>query len=519
MANGHECRVSTKQQLIVLPYDERVRTLIPHTKIIRHKERPFLLVPHKEVETKLLRNLGYTPPSPLLSRYDWCGVTPFESQIVTADLLVSNPRAYVLNGMGTGKTLASLFAADYLMKRGTIEKALIVAPLSTLTTVWEREVFARMPHRSVGVLHGTKQHRKDVLKEEHDFYVINHDGMITIKKELLEREGLDLIIVDELAAFRTPNTLRWKTLRDVLSKRPFVWGMTGSPTPNAPTDAWGQCMLVTPQRITPYFKRFRDQTMLQITQFKWRAKKEANSVVHACMQPAVRFQLEDCVDIPPTTYSTLEVPLSPAQLKAYKEMKQQMRTDFDPAAPISAANAGVQMSKLLQICCGFAYDRNGIARDLPMDARLNELEHIIDEAAAKVIVFVPFKHAVKSVVKHLEANYTVATITGDTTKTERDKIFHAFQQHADPQVLVAHPQVAAHGLTLTAANVVVWFSPTTSAEIYEQANARIPRPGQKLHTHIVHLQSSQVEAKLYAALQGKLNLQSALLAMYRELIT
>jgi SNF2 family DNA or RNA helicase len=502
----------------VLPYDQRVRDIIPHTRIIKHNDKPYLLVPHNDVETKLLRNLGYQTPAPIVSQYDWCNVKPFTAQVGTADLLVSNRRAYVLNSMGTGKTLAALFAADYLMQRGDIRKALIVAPLSTLTTVWEREVFARMPHRSINVLHGIKQRRRDMLAADADFYVINHDGAFTIRHELLNKAGLDLIIIDELAAFRTPGTRRWKVLEQLLHNRKYVWGMTGSPTPNAPTDAWAQCRLITPTTVPKYFKQFRDQTMLQVTQFRWTPKRESKAVVHAAMQPAVRYTIDQCVDIPATTYSERQVALSAEQARAYTQMRTEMRTDFDPAAPITAANAGVQLSKLLQISCGFAYDRDRKAHDLPMHAKLQELETIVEEADAKTIVFVPFKYAVQTVSAELRKKYTVEVITGDTPKSERDRIFAAFQHSSDPHVLVAHPRVAAHGLTLTAANVIVWFSPTTSAEDYEQANARIPRPGQKLHTHIIHLQSSKAEARLYNALQKKLDLQGELLKLYKEIV-
>ena len=203
MVDGLKCRVSTKQRLIVLPYDERVRSIIPHTRIIRHNDKHYLLVPHQEVETKLLRNLGYDAPAPIVSNYDWCGATAFDAQTRTAELLTSNRRAYVLSGMGTGKTLAALFAIDYLIRTQRACRALVVAPLSTLTTVWEREVFRFMPHRSVGVLHGTRERRRTVLREDHDIYVINHDGLHTIQHELHNKAGLDIVVIDELAAFRT----------------------------------------------------------------------------------------------------------------------------------------------------------------------------------------------------------------------------------------------------------------------------------------------------------------------------
>jgi SNF2 family DNA or RNA helicase len=107
-------------------------------------------------------------------------------------------------------------------------------------------------------------------------------------------------------------------------------------------------------------------------------------------------------------------------------------------------------------------------------------------------------------------------IFGEVSKTDRDRILGAFQKDTDPQVLIAQPAAMSHGLTLTAASVIVWFAPITSAETYEQANARITRPGQKHNQLIVNIQGTRLEARMYDRLKKKVSLQGALLEMFRE---
>lgn len=473
-------------------------------------------IPHDVDTTRLLRNLGFVVPAPILSQYEWPdNPPPFRTQKITAALLQMNPRAYVLSEMGTGKTRSALFACDHLLKAGEIKRVLIVAPLSTLSQVWDREIYQFFGHWSAGVVHGTRVKRQKILKEHHEFYIINHDGLGTVLAELLSMK-FDAIIIDELSAFRNKSTERWKKINKVATGAKYVWGMTGSPTPNEPTDAWGLAKLLTPRSVPRYFKEFRRQTMTQITQFKWIAKPDANDTVFAALQPAVRYRREDCVELPPTSYKTIEIDPSQQVQHTYKKMMTALKTAFQEGR-ISAANEGVLFMKLLQISCGWVYtDEKGIVR-LDNTDRVNEVAEIIEESLGKIIVFCNFTHAAEGLQDRLsKKKIDCALVHGDVNKTNRDRIFTAFQHEDSPRVIVAHPQCMSHGLTLTAANTIVWFTPTTSLETYEQANARITRPGQDKKSLIIHLQSTPIERRIYNRLQQKSSLQGALLDMFAD---
>ncbi len=492
----------------MLKNNPAVANVVPHAV----QKDGYILLDHGMQETRLLRNLGYDAPAPILSQYDWRGTKPFESQIETAALLTMNKRAYVLSTMGTGKTRASLYAADYLISSAQARRFLIVAPLSTLTPTWMNEIFFNFHNRSAVVLHGTRKKRQQLLAEEHDFYIINHDGVQVVLPELLDRPDIDGVILDELAMYRDASTDRWKVIRKVLNQREFVWGLTGSPTPNAPTDAYAQIKLLQPSKVGS-FTRFRDDTMRKVTQFKWVPKKTSPDYVHKLMQPSVRYRLEDCWDIPDTTYSDRILPMSKVQETFYRRLNLAAEAAYAEHS-ITAANEGVVMNKLLQVACGYVYTDNQRVLGLQPKAKLAELDNILQETERKVIIFVPYTHALRSVAAHVSQRNEIAVVDGSVSKGERDRIFYEFQHAATPRVIVAHPKTMSHGLTLTESNTIVWFCPFPSLDVYSQANARIVRTGQMHKTNIIHLQSTPVEKKVFARLRSNERVQGALLELY-----
>ena len=509
--------VSPKHQVLGVPVRPDLANLFPSAKQVTIEGKPMLIVRHGNDETKLLRNMGYDVPTPILSHYDWEGGTPFDAQKKTAAMLTSNKRAYVLNAMGTGKTKASLWSWRYLNKRGEAGKLLVVAPLSTVTFTWAREVFQTLPGVKVQVLHGTKQKRLQRLADpEADVYIINHDGLAVIADELAKRTDIDTLILDELAVYRNGSATRTKVTRKVAAGMAWVWGMTGSPTPNAPTDAWSQCTIVTPNTVPKWFNRFRDDVMYKITQFKWAPKHDAIDKVFEVMQPAVRFTLDDVVELPDLVERTIEIEMGPKQAKVYKQMEEHAHA-LIADKEITAMNAGVVLNKLLQISLGFIYSKDKDVVALDNDQRLNAIVDIVNSTDRKVIVFAPFVHSLEGISKKLTSEgYSVRQVSGDTPKSERDQVFNLFQNTDMPKVLVAHPQCLAHGLTLTAADTVIWAAPITSLEVFDQANARIRRVGQKHKQQVIMLQATKVEKKAYARLRAKQQVQSLLLDMYED---
>lgn len=501
--------------------------VLPNAKHIKYKGAELVLNKHDLDTTKVLRNMGLDAATPMLhDGYVWPGrYEPMSHQIQTADFATVNRKLFILNATGTGKTGAAIWAMDYLMTRRYIKRVLIICPLS-VTKVWSDELFNIAPHRTFGIMTGKKEKRLAVLDSGCEICVINFDGVSSLysndkkkrKKSSHLKDRFDLIIVDEASAYRNAGTDRYEALAYINTPETRLWMMTGTPTPNAPTDAWAMTRLVSPGRVPSSFSLFQETVMQPAGPYKWVARVGCKEQVRQVMQPAIRFEKKDCLDLPPITYNDRFCDMSKQQLDMFEVMKAKLKHE-DEGISVTAANAAVKILKMQQICCGVVKDDEKNAVYLNPAPRLNLLLELINASENKTIVFVPFIFSMHMIVEFLKKNnISCALVNGDVPNKERSDIFDAFQRQAEPRVLVAHPAVAAHGLTLTAADSIIWYAPIYSLEHYEQANARIERKGQKNIMSIYHMITHPFEAAIYKVLQKKGSVQAALLNLYREAV-
>lgn len=516
--------VSTRHKRLILRVrdPERIEAAIPKAKRFEYNGKEFLAVKHGVDECKVLANLGFSAPSPINYHYDWPGrFTPFAHQKQIAEFLTLNNRAFNLGDIGTGKSVSTLWAYDYLRSVGIVNKTLIISPLSTLERTWGDEIFNNFPHLNFVVVYGPQEKRIKLLNTDADVYLINHDGIKVrgVVEALKNRDDINLVILDEIAqAARTAGTDRFKALTTIVNRQVprLCWGLTGTPIPNSPTDAWAQCRLLVPSNVSPYFNRFKMEVMRQVTQFIWVPKPNALEVVQKAMTPAIRFHRDDCIDLPPCMYETRTVELTAVQKKAYKEMVTKLATEMDNGE-VMAVNEAVKAQKLIQICCGVAYGKDHEELYVDVEPRMNVVHEVIEEAQTKVIVYVPFVSAVEMVAAELrKRGHTVACIYGDVSKHDRDQIFADFKNQTDPRVLVAQPATMSHGLTLTSASTIIWYAPITSADIYEQANGRIIRISQAHSQLIINIEGSEIERRYYKRLSDKQKVQGVLLDAIRD---
>lgn len=506
--------VSRANQVLLVPRTGQTETLFPSA---RQLDENTLVVPHTIHSTVCMRSLNYRVPNPMLCYYDWCGGSPFAVQRATCDLMTTSQRAYVLNAMGTGKTKATLWAWDYLHGNGLAGKLLVVATLSTLHFVWAAEVFRTLPHRKVAVLHGSKKKRLEQLNSDADIYVINHDGLKTIHAELMLRTDIDVLALDELAVYRN-NSDRSKMMRKFAARFKVVWGLTGAPMPNEPTDVWGQAQIVTPHTVPKYFKHAQEMLMRKVNDFKWVPKDDAIEVAFKMLQPSVRYSLDSVVELPEVVHQTVDVPLSPTQAKAYKALADAFQAEV-AGQKITAVNAAVAMGKLLQVSGGWVYAGEDKIVDTDAKARHDLLLDLVQQNERKVLVFVPYMHAIEGLSRLFTGAHPDkplvdhCVVHGQVPQGRRSEIFNLFQNTTKFHVMLAHPACLAHGLTLTAADTIIWYMPITSLDIYDQANARITRVGQMHRQKIIHLQSTPVEKRIYSLLRSKARVQDQLLQM------
>lgn len=508
--------VDNRGLLLKLRNPSKVTTAIPTSKDLGNNN---VLVKWGVDESRVLRNLNVKDvPSPILGKYDWAGrYPPFEHQKTTASFLTLHPRAFCFNEQGTGKTGSAIWASDFLMRENIIKRVLIICPLSIMESAWASELFNFAMHRSVDIAHGSKKKRQQIINGDAEYVIINYDGVEIVEEDIREG-GFDLIIADEATHYKNAQAKRWKVLNRLLTPETWMWMMTGTPAAQSPLDAYGLAKLVNPKGVPRFFGAFRELVMYKVTQFKWIPKPNAVDVVFRALQPAIRFTKKECLDLPDMTYTKREVELTPQQKKYYNILRQQMIAIAD-GEQITAANAAVNMNKLLQISCGAVYTDSGETIEFDIKNRYKVLREVIDESSQKVLIFVPFRHVIDLLAEKLHKDgITSEIIKGSVSASKRTQIFKDFQTKEDPRVLIIQPQAAAHGVTLTAANTIVWWGPVSSLETYAQANARVHRSGQKHPCTVVQLQGSNVEKRIYKLLDERINIHTKIIDLYQDVL-
>ena len=509
--------VENKALLLNVKNPNRITEVIPRSKVLDSGQ---VLVKWGLEEAQVLKNLRIkNVPSPIKSSYEWTGLyKPFDHQKETSSFLTLHRRAFCFNEQGTGKTSSVIWAADYLLKEKFINRVLVICPLSIMQSAWEADLFKFAMHRTCAIAHSySKEKRIQAIQSDADFVIINYDGLEIIKDEISNAK-FDLIVVDEANAYKNVQTKRWKILASVIRPETWVWMLTGTPASQSPTDAYGLAKLINPTGVPKFFGAFRDMVLQKITQFKWIPKPSSERVVHQVLQPAIRYTKEECLDLPDMTYVTREVPLSAQQNKFYEAIRNNMMT-VAAGEEITTVNAAVNLNKLLQLSCGAVYSDSGEIVAFDAKNRMTALLEVIEEASHKVIVFAPFKHAIEIIAEEMRKNKIPAEIIhGGVSATKRTEIFSRFQTEDNPRVLIIQPQAAAHGVTLHAANVVVWWGPITSIETYLQANARVHRTGQRNPCTVVHLQGSPVEKRVYKMLSEKVDIHTRLIDLYKNIL-
>ena len=511
--------IDNRAVLLKVRNPDRITTVIPKSKVIQtsatHSD---VLVNWGLEEAIVLKNLRIPIPSPINASYKWPGLfKPFDHQRETSSFLTLHRRAFCFNEQGTGKTASVIWAADYLMTLNRLKRVLVICPLSIMDSAWRNDLFKFAMHRKVDVAYGKPEKRKEIIKGEAEFIIVNYDG-VEIIADTIAQGGFDLIVIDEANAYKNPQTRRWKVLSKLVTPDTWLWMLTGTPASQSPTDAYGIAKLVNPDGVPRFFGGFRDQVMNKVTQFKWVPKPDADNVVHKALQPAIRFTKAQCLDLPDMTYVTRDVPLTAQQTKYYELLRKQLIVQA-AGEEITTVNAAANLNKLLQLSGGAVYSDTGEVIHFDASNRLAVLREVIEESSHKVLVFVPYRHAIEVVSEDLKKHgYATAVINGGVSASKRSEIFDRFQTKNDLQVLVIQPQAASHGVTLHAANTIVYWSPVMSVETYLQCNARVHRAGQKNPTTVVHLQGSGVERRMYTMLNSKVDIHHKIIQLYGELL-
>lgn len=481
-------------------------------------------------------DIGVTVLSPMIRDYEFSGrYKPYVHQLKICSFLTTNKRALCFADMGTGKSLAVVHCIKYLLSIGEIKRALIIAPLSTLTRTWVDEFFNVDPSITVTKLHGPKAKRVELAANGAQVHVINYEGISVIHNEI-KANNYDCVVIDEVTSYSNHESKRWKEAYNLFKDTKYVWGLTGTPILRGVIAAYGQAALVVPHNVKfRSFWEFRNSVQRKINDFLWVDRPEAHDIAFSMLRPAISIKKKDCIDLPSMVHVYREVELDKGQKAFYVKLKEESLVK-DELMQVTAVNAAVLAGKLIQVATGCIYDDDGRALEFDVSGRINETIDFIQKARneastadkGKTIVFAPFKHTAALIRKKLseskiivdgkERKIKAEIIDGDVSAKRRDDIFGRFKEDNSLDVIVAIPQTMSHGLTLTNASCIVWFGPCTSAETYAQACNRIDRPGQTESMTIVHLYSTPAEWKLYSNLRENKKSENYLLTFYKDFL-
>ena len=358
-----------------------------------------------------------------------------------------------------------------------------------------------------------------------DVVITNHDAV----KWLLKPENIgllhdfDAIAVDEVTAYKNPNSARSRAIRDLVDCFDYRIMMSGTITPNSVTDIWHPVVLLDDgERLGRTFYGFRLQvcTPQQVgpnpNQVKWNDNPGAQDMVAAKIHDiTIRFRFQDCIDIPEHSKQMMYIDL-PTQLQAqYEQLRDQALLEAENGALINAVHAGAKYQKLLQLCSGVVYDEDG--KDVVFSTDRSQLVmDLVSERDHSVVAF-NWKHQKNELLKLADKmKLPYAVIDGETKQADRDRAVEDFQA-GKLRVIFAHPASAGHGLTLTRGCATIWASPTNRSELFSQFNSRIYRAGQKRKTETITIAArGTFEESAYETLGGKLDAMDELLDIFQR---
>jgi SNF2 family DNA or RNA helicase len=391
------------------------------------------------------------------------------------------------HGVWLGKTVTTLTAVDQilhdLLEDGPV---LVIAPKRVAENTWatECEKWDHLRHLRVSCVMGTAKQRIEALNTSADLYVLGRDNVVWLVEYLGKRWPFPIVIIDELSSFKSAQAKRWKALRRVRGRIRRIVGLTGTPRPNSLEDFWAEIYLLDQgARLGRTLGAFRARWLTPDKMnghviYSYREKPGASEEVHTLLQDiAVSIRKEDVLSLPGQIYEDVVLDAPPALLKQYKQFERDKVLEcLDADGEIVAGTAAALTNKLLQFANGAIYDMDGNVHHLH-DIKLDALEEMVEEAGGDpVLVLYSYKHDADRIRQRIKCH-----------ALDKPEDIDAWNRGEIP-VALAHPASIGHGLNLQdGGHILIWFGVPWSLELYQQANERLNRPGQKNVCRIYHL--------------------------------
>lgn len=438
---------------------------------------------------------------------------PYHYQAYATQWIIDKKKSALFLEMGMGKSIATLTAILELMyDYFDVAKVLVIAPLRVASTTWEEEVekWDHLKALRISKVLGSEKQRVAALYKKADIYIINRENVTWLVERFDSDWPFDMVVIDELSSFKSSKAQRFKSLKKV---RPFIKrlvGLTGTPAPNGLIDLWPQIYLLDGgERLGKTVTGYREKYFLpdkrnQMIVYTWKLKEGAEDAIYERLSDiCVSMKAKDYLELPDRINNVISVELPMKSKEQYDRLEKELILSIEEA-DVLAGSATVLANKLLQMANGAVYDEDGEVKPIH-DEKIKALDELIETANGKpVLVFYGYQHDKDRLLHHLKKlKPRILQTDQDIKDWNQGKI----------QVLLAHPASAGHGLNLqTGGNIIIWFGLTWSLELYQQANARLWRQGQKQSVVIHHIIAKDtIDERVMKALEDKDVSQAALM--------
>lgn len=438
---------------------------------------------------------------------------PHEYQLTAYNWIMDHPRCGLFLDMGLGKTVVTLTAVKELIDCMEVEKVLVIAPLRVAQDTWSREIeqWDHLQGLRLSTVTGSQEQRKKALMADADIYVINRENVVWLVKHF--NWDFDMLVIDELSSFKSSAAQRFKALKKNAAKCSRVVGLTGTPAPNGYMNLWSELYLldmgerlgrtITDYRRRYFFDRSHNPQYQQYELINGMREVINGKIDDICLS----MEAIDYLAMPERIDNVLHVKMDRSEEEAYRRMERdQLLTIGD--TDISTYSAAGLMNKLLQLANGFMYDEEGAEHRIH-ERKLDALEEIADcNPGEPVLVFYSYR-ADKDAILARFKDARVLNTSQDIADWNEGKA----------PMMIAHPASIGHGLNIQkGGHIIVWYGLPWSLELYQQANGRLYRQGQKNGTVIINhlVNDGTADEQVLNALKSKSVTQAALMDALKE---
>ena len=458
--------------------------------------------------------------------------SPYKHQLKALEMSWNRETFAYFMEMGTGKTKVLIDNMAMLYDKGKINGALIVAPKGVIGTWYTQELPAHLVDHieKVAVLwqpNITKsQSRKlgNLFKTDEDLHILimNVEAFSTQKGAHFAQKFMlahkTLMVIDESTTIKNPKAKRTKNILQLSDRAQYRRILTGSPVTKNPLDLFSQCYFLDPYHLDhqSYYSFRTRYAIMKTAHIAGRSIQLVTGFKHLDelsekLKPfSYRVLKEDCLDLPDKIYMKRVISLTGEQQKVYKQMKEEALAILNEKT-VTTVNALTQLMRMQQITCGHFVADDGTIQSIKNN-RLDELMDILDEIEGKAIIWAHYQYDVKTIIKEIEKVHgpgSVVDYYGLTPQDQRDKNRDAFQNDSKVRFIVGTPATGGYGITLTAANTVIYYSNGYDLEKRLQSEDRAHRIGQKKSvTYVDILADETVDEKIVKALRKKVNIAS-----------